>query len=88
VPTAVSQPTIKEDRTEMVMIGIDPHKGSHTAVALDDHELELASLRIRAGRRQRDQLLQWATPFDARVWAVESANGLGYLLAQQLAGRG
>jgi transposase len=72
----------------MVMIGIDPHKGSHTAVALDDHELELASLRVRAGKRQREQLLTWATPFDTRVWAIESANGLGYLLAQQLLAAG
>ncbi|TME28003.1 MAG: IS110 family transposase [Chloroflexi bacterium] len=78
----------QEDLTEMVMIGIDPHKGSHTAVALDDQELELASLRVRAGRRQRQQLLEWATPFDVRVWAIESANGLGYLLAQQLLAAG
>ena len=72
----------------MVMIGIDPHKGSHTAVALDDRELELGALKVRAGRRQREQLLEWAAPFDARIWAIESANGLGYLLAQQLLAAG
>lgn len=72
----------------MVMIGIDPHKGSHTAVALDEKELELASLKIRASKRQREQLLAWAAPFEARVWAIESANGLGYLLAQQLLAAG
>jgi transposase len=88
VPTAVSTTDDQEDLTQMVMIGIDPHKGSHTAVALDDHELELGALRIRAGRRQRDELLEWAAPFDARTWAIESANGLGYLLAQQLLAAG
>jgi transposase len=88
VPTAASTTDDQEDLTEMVMIGIDPHKGSHTAVALDDHELELGALRIRAGKRQREQLLEWAAPFDARVWAIESANGLGYLLAQQLLAAG
>src|ERR1700734_637443 len=32
-----------------VTIGIDPHKGSHTAVALDDQEVTLATLRVRTG---------------------------------------
>jgi len=71
-----------------VMIGVDPHKGSHTATALDATEHELACLRVRAGRRQVEQLLAWATPFEARTWAIESANGLGYLLAQQLLAAG
>jgi transposase len=71
-----------------VMIGVDPHKGSHTATALDGTEHELAWPRVRAGRRQVEQLLAWATRFEARTWAIESANGLGYLLAQQLLAAG
>ena len=31
-----------------VIIGIDPHKGSHTAVAVDATEAVLAELRVRA----------------------------------------
>lgn len=31
-----------------VMIGIDPHKASHTAVAIDEREDELASVKVRA----------------------------------------
>jgi hypothetical protein len=31
-----------------VMIGIDPHKGSHTAVAIGAGEQPLGKLRIRA----------------------------------------
>ena len=46
-----------------VMIGVDPHKGSHTATALDATEHELACRKVRAGRRQVEQLLAWATPF-------------------------
>jgi transposase len=88
VPAAVQPTDDQEDLTQMVMIGIDPHKGSHTAVALDDHELELASLKTRASKRQRDRLLAWAADFEARTWAIESANGLGYLLAQQLLAAG
>ena len=71
-----------------VMIGVDPHKGSHTAVAISEGEVELAKLKVRATRRQVDQLLDWAAPFDTRTWAIESAGGLGYLLSQQLVGAG
>jgi hypothetical protein len=31
-----------------VIIGVDPHKGSHTAVALDEVENKLGQLRVRA----------------------------------------
>src|SRR5438067_7253283 len=71
-----------------VMIGVDPHKGSHTAVAIDGDELELAKVKVRACRRQVDQLRDWAAPFEKRTWAVESAGGLGYLLSQQLLAAG
>jgi len=70
------------------IIGIDPHKRSHTAVVLDDCEEVIAELRIDASHGQVDQLLAWAPPDPRRLWAVENANGLGYLLARQLAGRG
>ena len=65
-----------------VTIGIDPHKGSHTAVALDDHERDLAQLRVRSGPDQLARLTEWAQAWPERTWAVENASGLGYLLAQ------
>jgi transposase len=71
-----------------VMIGVDPHKGSHTAVAIDRDELELAKVKVRSSRRQVDQLRQWAEPLGERTWAIESAGGLGYLLSQQLLAAG
>jgi transposase len=43
---------------------------------------------VRSSRRQLDQLLAWAARFEQRRWAIESAGGLGYLLAQQLVGAG
>jgi transposase len=67
-----------------VIIGVDPHKASHTAVAIGDDEGELAAVKVRATRRQVTQLLLWAAPFEKRTWAIESACGLGYLLSQQL----
>jgi transposase len=71
-----------------VMIGVDPHKGSHTAFAIDGDEVELATITVRATRRQVSELLGWAARFEERTWAVESAGGLGYLLARQLVGAG
>jgi hypothetical protein len=71
-----------------VMIGIDPHKASHTAVAVDDTEEVMAEFKVRACRSQTERLRAWAAPFPDRVWAIESAHGLGYLLAQQLAATG
>ena len=40
-----------------VMIGIDPHKGSHTAVALDESEEPLGELRVRSAANQVERLL-------------------------------
>ncbi len=70
------------------MIGVDPHKGSHTAVAIDNDEAQLAKLKVRATHAQADELLRWAGSFDERTWAIESAGGLGYLLSQQLVAAG
>ena len=67
-----------------VMIGVDPHKASHTAVAIDDKEKPLGELRVRSSSGQVEQFLSWAAQWPERSWAVEGAGGLGYLLAQQL----
>ena len=72
-------------------IGIDPHKATHTAVAIDESETVLGELTVPADRYQIVRLLDWAGTVDgdsARVWAVESAGGLGYLLSQQLIAEG
>lgn len=73
---------------EKTIIGVDPHKGSHTAVVLDGGETISARLRVTADRGQIDALLAWSHPWPERVWAIENAHGLGHLLAQQLIGRG
>lgn len=72
----------------MVMIGVDPHKRSHTAVAIDGDDVELAAIEVRASDRQVAELVGWATRFEHRTWAVEGAGGVGYLLAQQLVAAG
>jgi transposase len=71
-----------------VMIGVDPHKGSHTAVVIGAAEEPLGQLRVRACATQAERLLAWAAAWPQRTWAVEGAGGLGHLLAQQLVAAG
>jgi transposase len=70
------------------MIGVDPHKGSHTAVAITPAEEPLGELRVRASAGQAQRLLAWAAAWPERAWAIEGADGLGHLLAQQLLAAG
>jgi transposase len=72
----------------VVMIGVDPHKTSHTAVAVNAAEEPLGQLRVRASAVQAERLLGWAQAWPERAWAVEGAGGLGHLLAQQLLSAG
>jgi len=74
----------------MVMIGIDPHKRSHTAVAINEREVVLSERLVHARAGQVRELLAWADKLDGvdRTWAIESAGGLGYLLSQQLLAAG
>ena len=71
-----------------VMIGVDPHKGSHTAVVISAAEEPLGELRVRACAAQAEKLVAWAAAWPERTWAVEGAGGLGQLLAQQLVAAG
>jgi transposase len=71
-----------------VMIGVDPHKASHTAVVISAAEEPLGELRVRACAVQVERLLAWAQAWPQRAWAVEGAGGVGHLLAQQLLAAG
>ena len=88
MPTSVLTSATTKEQLMAVMIGIDPHKASHTAVALDESEQLLGELRVRSAANQVERLLGWAAPFAERTWAIEGAGGLGYLLAQQLVAAG
>ncbi len=71
-------------------IGIDPHKATHTAVAIDGSETVLGEITVPADRYQTKKLIDWAAELDGddRLWAVEAAGGLGHLLSQQLIASG
>jgi transposase len=73
----------------MVIIGVDPHKSTHTATAIDPQtNRTVASVRIDARLVDYRRLLTWARQFDHRRWAVENAEGLGRHLSSWLLARG
>jgi len=55
----------------LITIGIDPHKSSLTAAALDEHRRVLAQQRFAANRAGYRGPWQWARRYSHRQWAVE-----------------
>jgi hypothetical protein len=61
----------------MMLIGVDPHKSTHTATALDPAtNSDQGSIRIDASHAGYRKLLDWARQWPERTWAVENAEGL------------
>ena len=72
-----------------MIIGVDPHKSSHTATAVSSAtNTAEGSIRIDATLAGYRELLRWARKFPERRWAMENARGLGRHLAQWLVARG
>lgn len=44
----------------------------------------LDQIRVVADRQQVPRLLAWAERWPDRIWAIENANGLGWLLPRLL----
>jgi transposase len=73
----------------MMVIGVDPHKSTHTATAVDPRTNQpVASIRIQASLADYARMLRWARQFEQRRWAVENAEGLGRHLSSWLLARG
>ena len=73
----------------MIVIGIDPHKSTHTATALDPAtNTDVGSLRIEASIADYQRLIGWAKAWPERTWAIENADGLGHHLALWLLAAG
>ena len=73
----------------MMLIGIDPHKATHTATAVEPGtNREVASIRIDASLKEYQRMLKWSARWPQRRWAIENAEGLGRHLASWLLARG
>ena len=72
----------------MVIIGIDPHKSSLTAVAIDGTGTALATRRFIVNAGTPAALAKWTSRWALRRFAIEGANGLGRGIAQALVAAG
>jgi transposase len=72
----------------VITIGIDPHKSSLTAVAVDASGHPVGQRRFVVNAGTFAQLTKWAQAWPQRRFAVEGACGLGRGIAQQLAAAG
>jgi transposase len=72
----------------VITIGIDPHKSSLTAVALEPSGAVAATIRLEVNGMVVAALRAWATRWKQRRWAVEGAAGLGRGVGQGLATAG
>lgn len=73
----------------MVIIGIDAHKRTHTAVVCDEQGRELAQRTLGASTGDHLELLAWAVGHGReRLWAVEDCRHLSRGLERDLLGAG
>jgi transposase len=72
----------------MITIGLDPHPGTHTVVALDDNGASLEHLTVPNTREGLIRLHEFGARFVSRRWAVEGAGNhfIAAFVAELLAG--
>lgn len=68
----------------MVTIGIDAHKRSHTAVAVDEQGRQLDQRLTGTTSADHLELVAWAASFGDRRWAVEDCRHLSRRLERDL----
>lgn len=67
-----------------VVIAVDPHKASWTAVVVTAGLVPAGELRVEANRAGYRQLRRFAAGWPEVRWAIEGAAGLGAPLAERL----
>jgi transposase len=84
----VSDPN--EGTVQMIVIGADTHKRSHTAAAVAEGTGRvLGDVTVKAKRRSFDDLLRWARGLGGeRVWAIEDCRHVSGALERFLLARG
>ena len=68
----------------MIVIGIDSHKRTHTAVAVDGTGRKLAERTLPATSAGHLELVRWAARFSERTWALEDCRHLSRRLSTDL----
>jgi transposase len=79
----------QERGPEVIVIGIDPHKQTHTAAAVGAAGALVGELTVAATPEGASRLLAWASGFGSeRLWAIEDCRHVSRSLERFLAGRG
>lgn len=68
----------------MVVIGVDSHKHTHTAVAVDEHGHKLGEKTVVATSAGHLELVRWAARFPDRRFALEDCRHLSRRLSTEL----
>jgi transposase len=68
----------------MVVLGVDSHKKTHTAVAVDGNGRQVAEQLVKATSAGHLELVRWAEQFDERTWALEDCRQLSRRLEADL----
>jgi transposase len=68
----------------MVVIGVDSHKRTHTAVAADGTGRKLAEKTVAATSAGHLELVRWAARFETRTFALEDCRHLSRRLSTDL----
>lgn len=72
----------------MVVVGIDAHKKTHTAVAVDEAGRRLGSVTVPATSEGHLRLVRWAARFEGCRWAVEDCRHVTVRLERDLLAAG
>lgn len=73
----------------MIVIGIDAHKRTHTAVVTDQMGRQISTKTVGTTSKDHLTLLQWVTGAgEDRVWAIEDCRHLSRRLERDLIAAG
>lgn len=72
----------------MVTVGVDTHKRTHTAVAIDENGMQLKSKTFAATPDGQVDLVEWTAAWPERRWAIEDCRHLSRRLEASLLGAG
>jgi transposase len=72
----------------MVVLGVDPHKKTHTVVAADDAGRQLGMITVKTTAAGHLKLLRWAARYPEHRWAVEDGRHVAGRLLRDLIAAG
>src|SRR5687767_13825345 len=75
---------VREETVDMVVLGADLHKRTHTVVAVDGTGRKLGERTVSATREGHLELRRWASRWRSRRWALEDGRHLSRRLEADL----